>query len=126
MRILAMATVLALGTAAFGQVAPGQRQDEHATERASGIRDNIDVVSGPNVEQVTGHSAVLRWRTNGVAATRVNYGYDPSVLGLHAYRPGGSTNHEVMLRGLKSHTTYYFEIENKWGKNRLTGTFTTQ
>jgi hypothetical protein len=110
----------------FGQVSRGQRQAENATEAQNGVYDSVDVVSGPAVEQVTDRSAVLRWRTNKVAATRVNYGFDPNNLYQHAYEPGGSVDHGVELHNLRPHTTYYFAIENKHGRGRLTGTFQTQ
>ncbi len=87
--------------------------------------NTVVLTSGPTVDQVTEHSATLRWTTNKVAATRVNYGTDPSQLVQHAYRPGGSTGHEVMLQNLQPHTNYYFEIENRYGRDRMTGNFTT-
>jgi hypothetical protein len=110
----------------FGQVSRDQRRAENATEAESGIYDTVDIVSGPAVEQVTAHSVVLRWRTNKVAATRVNYGFDPNSLYQHAYQPGGSIEHGIELHNLRSGTTYYFAIENKHGQGRLTGTFQTQ
>jgi hypothetical protein len=126
-RLLFFCAFLTLAASlAFTQVSPQQRQDERATEGQSGINDTVDVVTPPSVDQVTNHSAVLRWGTNKVAATRVNYGTDPNNLFQHGYQPGGTTNHEVMLRNLRPGTTYYFAIENKHGQGRLTGTFTTQ
>jgi acid phosphatase type 7 len=117
---------LALGASlAFGQVSQQQRDAENATEAQSGIRDSVDITSPPTVDQITNHSAVLRWTTNKVAATRVNYGLDPNRLTQQAYLPGGQTDHQVVLHNLQPQTTYYFEIENKYGRNRLTGTFTT-
>ena len=128
MKIFLAAALLFVGSAFVkAQVAPpDQRQAEHEQERASGIHDQVDVIAGPSVGQVTANSAILNWTTNKVAATRVNYGFDPNSLYQHAYLPGGSTEHQVVLRNLRPHTTYYFEIENKYGQNRLTGTFTTQ
>ena len=128
MKPLIFTAILTLGTTfAAAQVAsPDQRAAEHQQEQASGIHDRVDVVAGPSVGQVTAHSAILNWTTNRTAATRVNYGLDPNNLYQHAYLPGGSTEHQVVLRNLRPHTTYYFEIENKFGQNRLTGTFTTQ
>ncbi len=118
---------LTLGSSlALSQVSPQQRQAEHSTEYQNGINDTVDVVTPPSVDQVTNHSAVLRWGTNKTAATRVNYGTDPNNLFQHGYQPGGTTNHEVMLRNLRPRTTYHFAIENKHGQGRLTGTFTTQ
>ncbi len=128
MKQLILSAIVVLGsTLAMAQMAPpDQRQAEHEQERASGIHDQVDVIAGPTVQQVTDRSAVLTWETNKVAATRVNYGLDPNNLFQHAYLPGGSTQHQVVLRNLRPHTTYYFLVENKWGQNRLTGTFTTQ
>jgi hypothetical protein len=128
MKPLIFAAILAVGTsfAAAQMAPPDQRQAEHQQERASGINDQVDVIAGPSVGQVTANTAILNWTTNKTAATRVNYGLDPNNLYQHAYLPGGSTEHQVVLRHLRPHTTYYFEVENKFGQNRLTGTFTTQ
>lgn len=125
--LLLLAAMLAFAASlSFAQVSERQQQAEQNTEAQNGIRDNVDVTSGPSVAQVTANSAVLNWTTNGVAATRVNYGMDPNNLSQSAYIPGGTTNHQVMLRGLQPHSTYYFAIENKRGAGRLTGTFQTQ
>ncbi len=102
-----------------------ESKSEQATEARSGIHDRVDVVSGPSVDQVTGNSAVLHWTTNKVAATRVNYGTDPGKLSQKAYEPGGSTNHSVTLSNLRPHQKYYYEIENRAGKDRLNGSFST-
>ncbi len=128
MKQLILSAIVVLGTTcAMAQYAPpDQRQAEHEQERASGIHDQVDVIAGPSVQQVTDHSAVLTWRTNKTAATRVNYGLDPNNLFQHAYQPGGSIDHQVVLRHLRPRTTYYFMVENTYGQNRLTGTFTTQ
>ena len=124
--ILSAALLFGSGLAMAQVASPDQRQAEHEQERASGIHDRVDVIAGPSVQQVTQRSAVLTWQTNKVAATRVNYGFDPNNLHQHAYQSGGSIRHEVMLRNLRPHTTYYFMVENTYGQNRLTGTFTTQ
>ena len=124
--LLLTATLAFAASMSFAQVSGQERRAENQTEAQNGIRDNVDVTSGPSVAQVTNHSAVLNWTTNGVAATRVNYGLDPNNLSQSAYIPGGTTNHQVMLRGLQPHSTYYFAIENKHGAGRLTGTFQTQ
>lgn len=123
---LFLAAVLAVtGPLAMAQVSQQQRANEQATEAQSGINDTVDVTSGPAVDEITNHSAMLRWSTNKVAATRVNYGLDPNNLSQSAYVPGGATQHQVVLKGLQPNTTYYFQIENKFGRDRLTGTFTT-
>jgi hypothetical protein len=125
--LLVLSATLAFGASlAIAQVAPGEHRAEQATEAQNGIYDTVDVVNGPAVDQISNHAATLRWQTNKVAATRVNYGTDPNNLFQTAYIPGGTTNHEVVLRELRPHTTYYFAIENTHGRGRLTGTFQTQ
>ena len=110
MKPFLLSSVLLLGSGlTMAQVAsPDQRQAEHEQERASGIHDRVDVIASQYCQQVTQRSAVLTWQTNKVAATRVNYGFDPNNLHQHAYQSGGSIRHEVMLRNLRPHTTYYF------------------
>jgi hypothetical protein len=121
-----LAAVLAVtGPFAIAQVSPQERANERSTEAQSGINDTVTLTSGPAVDEITNHSAMLRWSTNKVAAPRVNYGLDPTNLSQTAYVPGGTTQHQVVLKGLQPNTTYYFEIENKYGRDRLTGTFTT-
>lgn len=137
--VLAMAVSLAL--AAFGAAQtskqkqnqnpsaqnpnPSERQEEQAQEKASGIHDAVDIVNGPNVEGLTRNSAFLTWTTNKTAATRVMYGTDAKNPGQHAYVPGGSTQHRVQLTNLKPGTTYHYEIETRYGKDRFKGSFET-
>lgn len=102
-----------------------ERQKEAAQEKASGIKDTVDITSGPSVENVTPNSAVLAWTTNKTAATRVRYGTDRVNPSQRAYVPGGSTQHRVELKNLKPKTKYYYEIETRGGKDRIKGSFDT-
>ncbi|HET8667113.1 MAG TPA: fibronectin type III domain-containing protein [Terriglobales bacterium] len=102
-----------------------ERQQENAQEKASGIKDTVDIVSGPNVENLTKNSAALTWTTNKKAASRVMYGTDAKNPSQHAYKPGGSTQHRVELTNLKPGTTYHYEIETRVGKDRYKGSFQT-
>jgi hypothetical protein len=99
---------------------------ENATEQGSGINDAINIVEGPRVENVDKNSAVLEWKTNKEAATRVQYGTAQGSLTQHAYEPGGSREHKVTLKNLKAGTTYYYAIENRAGKQRYDGQFQTK
>ncbi len=125
-RLLFLGVLAFCASQAFAQVSPPESNAEHTAQAQSRIPDTVVLTSGPTVEEVTEHSATLRWTTNKTAATRVNYGTDPNRLVQHAYRPGGSTGHEVVMQNLQPHTTYYYEIENRYGRDRLTGNFTTQ
>ena len=136
-RILATGTIMAL--LAVGAVAqsgtsqkPNQKNPstwnqnkETAQEKASGINDQVDITSGPNVSNVTPNSATLSWTTNKNAATRVRYGTNQANPGKHAYMPGGTTQHSVQLTGLQAGQTYHYEIENKTGHDRFKGSFQT-
>ena len=135
-RILAAGTVLALlSIGAMAQSGTWQRnnqrnqssaqREENAQERASGINDQVDITSGPNVSNVTRNSATLTWTTNKNAATRVRYGTNRVNPGKHAYMPGGTTQHSVQLTGLQPGQTYHYEIENKTGRDRFKGSFQT-
>lgn len=98
---------------------------ENATEKSSGINDTVDIVSGPNVN-ASKNSAVLEWKTNKEAATRVQYGTAQNSLTQHAYEAGGSREHKIALKNLKPGTTYFYTIENRGGKQRYDGQFQTK
>jgi hypothetical protein len=130
--VLATAACLTVGTAAAQMNQqqqqnpnPQERAQENAQERASGINDAVDIVSGPTVENVTPNSAWLTWKTNKEAATRVRYGTEPVEPSQHAYTPGGSREHRVELKNLKPGTKYHYEIETRGGKDRIKGSFDT-
>jgi hypothetical protein len=101
------------------------QNEETRQEKASGINDQVDITSGPNVSNITRNSATLTWTTNKNAATRVRYGTDRVNPGKHAYMPGGTTQHSVQLTGLQAGQTYHYEIENKTGHDRFKGSFQT-
>jgi phosphodiesterase/alkaline phosphatase D-like protein len=104
---------------------PAVSADENATEQRSGIKDTVDIVEGPKVENVTKSSAVLEWKTNKRAATRVQYGTDQSHLTQRAFEPGGAREHRVQLKNLKPGTNYFYAIETRGGKQRYDGQFQT-
>lgn len=132
--VLAMVSMLGLWCSAQTKPKPVPKQNpngtiatsENATEQRSGINDTVNIVEGPRVEDVDKNSAVLEWKTNKEAATRVQYGTDQSKLMRHAFEPGGSREHKITLRNLKPGTTYFYAIENRGGKQRYDGQFQTK
>ncbi len=129
--IMTIAAGLTVGAAAQSSMQqqqnpnPRERAQENAQEAASGIHDTVDIVNGPDVQNVTGTSATLNWTTNKTAASRVRYGTDAQNPSQHAYTPGGSTQHSVQLTNLKPNTTYHYEIETRGGSDRFKGSFRT-
>lgn len=123
--IMALGLFSTLAIAQYRNPNPNERREENRQERASGIRDEVDITGGPNIERVSRNSAWLTWRTNREAATRVRYGRDRRNPGQHAYAPGGSREHRVELRNLRPRSTYYYEIENRSGRDRFKGSFQT-
>lgn len=134
-QLVVVVVVAAFGISAAAQTKakPVQHQnpngavvaDENATEQRSGIRDTVDIVEGPRVEDVKKDSAVLVWKTNKEAATRVQYGTESTKLAQHAFKPGGARDHRVELKNLKPGTTYFYAVENRGGKQRYDGQFQT-
>ncbi len=131
--ILALVGVIGLWSSAQTKPKPAPKQnpnsavaaDESATEKRSGISDTVDIVEGPRVE-ADKNSAVLEWKTNKEAATRVQYGTTQNQLTQHAYEPGGAREHKITIRNLKPGTTYFYTIENRSGKQRYDGQFQTK
>lgn len=132
--ILLMVGMLGVWCSAQTKSKPAPKQNpngtiaasENATEQRSGINDTVNIVEGPRVEDVDKNSAVVVWKTNKEAATRVQYGTDQSKLMQHAFEPGGSREHRVTLKNLKPGTNYFYAIENRGGKQRYDGQFQTK
>src|SRR5262245_51016233 len=131
--VLALVSMLGSWSFAQSKPKPAPKQNpngavttsENATEKSSGINDTVDIVQGPNV-QPSKNSAVLEWKTNKEAATRVQYGTSQNQLTQHAFEPGGSREHKIALKNLKPGTTYFYTIENRGGKQRYDGQFQTK
>jgi Purple acid Phosphatase, N-terminal domain len=132
--LLALVGALSLWSFAQSKPKPAPKQnpnsavaaDENATEKRSGINDTVDIVEGPKLQSVGKNSAVLEWKTNKEAATRVQYGTSAGSLTQHAYEAGGSREHKIALKNLKPGTTYFYAIENRGGKQRYDGQFQTK
>src|SRR6201987_3947584 len=86
-----------LGAQNSGQSTYNQ-QKEQAQEKASGINDAVDIVSGPDFQQTGSNTGTLTWKTNNEAATNVNYCTNRPNPDQNAYSPGGSRDHQVQLK----------------------------
>ena len=85
------------------------------------------IISGPDVSNVTDSSATISWVTDEVSTTVVNYGVQ-STSEASFQNAALTTNHTANLTNLGSGTTYQFEIYSEdAGQNFVsrTGSFTT-
>lgn len=73
---------------------------------------NIEPVSENDID-VGQNTAVISWRTNKLAEGWVRYSTSPSPGATVATNPPRVFNHNVTLTGLKSNTTYYYDIQAK-------------
>ena len=91
----------------------------------NGAMDNVVIVAGPVVQNLTGNSASLTWQTDDRAATHVKYGTDANNPQQSAYEPGGDRNHTVQLTNLQPGQTYYYQVLRQNGTVRTSGQFST-
>lgn len=77
----------------------------------------FNIVSGPNVEQVTDTGATVAWTTDRPASSIVKYGTDQNNLDQTAQEPWGATTHRVHIKNLQPGTQYYFSVHSAQGKN---------
>lgn len=65
---------------------------------------------GPYLQNGTDKQIVVRWRTDSLTDSRVEYGIDPGNLNMLVDDPVPTTNHEVILSGLDPDTVYYYSV----------------
>jgi hypothetical protein len=78
--------------------------------------DQLRIVHGPVLENVTDATAIIAWSTNANAGTVLHYGTDPDRLDRGAGMPWGGLTHRIELHDLKPGTTYYFRAESPHGQ----------
>lgn len=79
------------------------------------VNPAVLVERGPYLQSGTATSVIVKWRTNSATESVVNYGTALSSLSKNETSSSLTTEHEVMLSGLKANTKYYFNIGNKNG-----------
>jgi phosphodiesterase/alkaline phosphatase D-like protein len=77
----------------------------------------FNIVSGPNVEQVTDTGATVAWTTDRPSSSIVKYGSDRNNLDQTAQEPWGATTHRVHIKNLQPGTQYYFSVHSAQGTN---------
>lgn len=108
------------------EIQEGMRYDtQHETQGEEGYRQGpeaVRITSGPVIETLDDHSAVIAWGTNVQGSSRVEYGTDERNLSQLAEAPwgAGGLTHRVRIDNLRPNTVYFFDIET--GQARGTGT----
>jgi preprotein translocase subunit YajC len=111
------------------QAAAGQQVSTQAGVLGVAINrvlpDDVEIVQGPELRNLTANSATLAWTTNKTGASDVRYGTDSQTADKRAFESGGSREHSVELTGLEPGRTYWFQISARQGATRATGHFQT-
>ncbi len=84
-------------------------------------QQNVQITSGPSVQNVNGNSATLTWSTNVGSSAIVHYGNDPNNLTQTAEAPWSNGQHTVTLNNLQPGQTYYFQVQSGQGQGTGTG-----
>src|ERR1700757_2292797 len=79
-------------------------------QRMDRAERDVHITQGPEITDVSGHSAVIRWRTDSDGANRVRYRIAGSNMPWKtAYHSGGGREHELQLTGLEPGRTYEWQ-----------------
>lgn len=68
------------------------------------------LIRGPYLQRATSKSIVIRWRTNALTRSVVNFGTSENNLDRQADDPTLTFEHQVELTGLSPRTKYYYAI----------------
>lgn len=109
-----------------GNGPPGQTNatnpaaDRHFTTAGWVSTAPLIIVAGPDVLQasITHQSAVIQWRTNRPATSRVDYGTTSS-YGMAAVHSELRPHHSMTITGLLPATTYHFRVQSVDGFSNL-------
>ena len=71
---------------------------------------------GPYLQSVSQESIYIKWRTDSSTDSKVWYGDSPSNLNLMITSGVNVTDHEILIEGLASNTSYYYAVGNNNGQ----------
>jgi hypothetical protein len=97
----------------------------YAQDSLSGSEANVQITQQPQVVNISGSNATLKWQTNGTAANNVLYRQVGTSEWKHAFEAQGSKDHSVQLAGLQPSTKYEYQILTTSNKVRSAGQFDT-
>lgn len=98
-------------------------QVSHAAQEKA--EADVKITEGPSVVQVTGNHAVLKWKTNNIAANNVQYRPTSGGEWKKGWVKEGSKEHWIPLHNLTPNTTYEYQILTRDGDVRTSGQFKT-
>ncbi len=87
-----------------GTMSPGQTTTINAA-----LNFAPPTISNITVSDITTNSATITWTTDQISDGIIEYG-ETIVYGLTKLEPAATTNHSVVLTGLKKNTTYHFKV----------------
>jgi phosphodiesterase/alkaline phosphatase D-like protein len=73
----------------------------------------IQITSGPTVQNVSDRAAEIYWVTNTKGSSTVQYGTDPNNLVNTAHGGWGGPEHRTRIGNLQPGTTYYYRVLSK-------------
>ena len=88
-------------------------------ERKPDVRAHL--IRGPYLQLATSNSIIIRWRTDALTRSVVNYGSGETALTMKKEDPALTFEHKVQLTGLNPHTKYYYSIGGGTGDTLQTG-----
>jgi len=97
----------------------------YAQDTLSGAEANVQITQQPQVVNISGSNATLKWPTNSTAANNVLYRQVGTSEWKHAFEAQGSKDHSVQLSGLQPSTKYEYQILTTSNKVRTAGQFDT-
>jgi len=74
-----------------------------------------EITRGPYIQSTTVNSTIIKWRTNKVTNSIINFGTSLGSLTSTATDNTDTTEHEITLTGLLENTKYFYEISDSNG-----------
>jgi predicted phosphodiesterase len=111
MKSLYLMAGLVLMTATYGK-AQDTTKPKPAKPTQQERKPNVlaHLIRGPYLQVATSNSIIIRWRTDALTRSVVNYGTSEKDLTMRTEEPTLTFEHKVQLTGLSPRTKYYYTI----------------
>jgi phosphodiesterase/alkaline phosphatase D-like protein len=118
-----MKNLMAAGLLSLALVAGAAAQTSNAAQEKA--EKNVHITEGPSVVQVTGTSAVLKWKTDHIGANNIQYRPVSGGAWKKGWVKEGSIEHWIPMKGLTPNTAYEYQVLTRDGDVRTSGKFET-